>query len=69
MLQPGVVYVVGYQTFAQGEPYAVGGGFADTTVLSYLSNATAVGGFGYPGQQATDSFGFGMPNMKIVSAP
>jgi hypothetical protein len=69
MLQPGVVYVVGYQTFAQGEPVATGGAIADSTVIHITSNASVGGAFGYPNVQTNDVFGIGMPNMKVTAPP
>ena len=67
VLQPDVVYVVGYQTFVQGEPIATGGAVADATVVHVLSHASAAGGFVYPSVQMVDSIGFGTPNLQFVA--
>lgn len=68
ILRPDVVYVIGYQTFRQGEPIATGGAVADATVIHVVSHASAVGGFSYPSVQIVDGMGFGTPNLQFVAA-
>jgi hypothetical protein len=64
-LQPGVVYVVGHQTFKKGERYASNGSLATHSQFTYLTRATRSGTtFGYPSTQS-NGVGYGVPNLKI----